>query len=374
VNPTLRCTDVRKSYPGEAAYALGSEEEGVSLEVQRGELFALLGPSGCGKTTTLRIIGGFIEPTTGRVEIEGADVTHTQPYHRPTNTVFQSYALFPHLRLGANVAYGLKMDRVGRAEQEQRVGEALALVGLAGMERRRISELSGGQQQRAALARALVKRPALLLLDEPLGALDLKLRRQMQDELVRLKRSTGTTFVHVTHDQEEACAIADRIAVMDQGMIVQVDRPEALYRSPRTSYVASFIDAGTIIRGATTRHADVLEISHPDVVVRGTPPAHLNGAGPVAAVLPHDRVRVEAPGVSGAQVDGVVGTVDRLVFTGSVFNAHVRVSDALEIRAALTIEDVASVSQENLQPGSVVQLRWSPDDVVFVEDSETPAV
>jgi ABC-type Fe3+/spermidine/putrescine transport system ATPase subunit len=242
------------------------------------------------------------------------------------------------------------------------------------MERRRISELSGGQQQRAALARALVKRPALLLLDEPLGALDLKLRRQMQDELVRLKRSTGTTFVHVTHDQEEACAIADRIAVMDQGMIVQVDRPEALYRSPRTSYVASFIDAGTIIRGATTRHADVLEISHPDVVVRGTPPAHLNGAGPVAAVLPHDRVRVEAPGVSGAQVDGVVGTVDRLVFTGSVFNAHVRVSDALEIRAALTIEDVASVSQENLQPGSVVQLRWSPDDVVFVEDSETPAV
>jgi ABC-type Fe3+/spermidine/putrescine transport system ATPase subunit len=272
------------------------------------------------------------------------------------------------------VAYGLKMDRVGRAEQEQRVGEALALVGLAGMERRRISELSGGQQQRAALARALVKRPALLLLDEPLGALDLKLRRQMQDELVRLKRSTGTTFVHVTHDQEEACAIADRIAVMDQGMIVQVDRPEALYRSPRTSYVASFIDAGTIIRGATTRHADVLEISHSDVVVRGTPPAHLNGAGPVAAVLPHDRVRVEAPGVSGAQVDGVVGTVDRLVFTGSVFNAHVRVSDALEIRAALTIEDVASVSQENLQPGSVVQLRWSPDDVVFVEDSETPAV
>ena len=232
---------------------MGSASVGVSFSVNRGELFALLGPSGCGKTTTLRIIGGFIEPTTGKVEIEGVDVTRHQPYERPTNTVFQSYALFPHMRVEGNVAYGLKMEGVPRAERARRVKEALELVGLSGMERRRISELSGGQQQRVALARALVKRPAVLLLDEPLGALDLKVRRQMQDELVRIKQSTGTTLIHVTHDQEEACAIADRIAVMKDGMIVQIDTPEALYRAPRNCYVAGFIDAGTIVRGRNIR-------------------------------------------------------------------------------------------------------------------------
>ena len=251
--PALRCTDLRIRYPGQDFYALGSASVGVSFSVNRGELFALLGPSGCGKTTTLRIVGGFLEPTTGRIEIEDVDVTRHQPYERPTNTVFQSYALFPHMRVEGNVAYGLKMERVPRAERARRVKEALELVGLAGMERRRIAELSGGQQQRVAVARALVKRPAVLLLDEPLGALDLKVRRQMQDELVRIKQSTGTTLIHVTHDQEEACAIADRIAVMKTGMIVQVDTPEALYRAPRDCYVASFIDAGTIVRGRSVR-------------------------------------------------------------------------------------------------------------------------
>ena len=229
--PTLRCIDLRVRYPGQQIYAVGTEAVGVSFSVNQGELFALLGPSGCGKTTTLRVIGGFTEPTTGRIEIDGADVTRRQPFERPTNTVFQSYALFPHMRVDANVAYGLKMESVPQAERRTRVGEALKLVGLSGMERRRISELSGGQQQRVALARALVKKPALLLLDEPLGALDLKVRRQMQDELVRIKLSTGTTLIHVTHDQEEACAIADRIAVMKDGLIAQVDTPEALYRA-----------------------------------------------------------------------------------------------------------------------------------------------
>ena len=251
---------------------------GVSFSVNRGELFALLGPSGCGKTTTLRIIGGFIEPTTGTVEIEGVDVTRRQPYERPTNTVFQSYALFPHLRVEGNVAYGLKMDGVPRAEREERVRETLELVGLPGMGRRRISELSGGQQQRVALARALVKRPAVLLLDEPLGALDLKVRRQMQDELVRIKQSTGTTLIHVTHDQEEACAIADRIAVMKDGMIAQVDTPEALYRTPRSCYVASFIDAGTIVRGRNNRDGGSVEVSHPDVELSGKLPSYLSEA------------------------------------------------------------------------------------------------
>jgi len=366
----LRCTDLRIRYPGQELYALGSPSMGVSFTVNRGELFALLGPSGCGKTTTLRIIGGFIEPTTGTVEIEGVDVTRRQPYERPTNTVFQSYALFPHLRVEGNVAYGLKMDGVPRAERGRRVEEALALVGLAGMERRRISELSGGQQQRVALARALVKRPAVLLLDEPLGALDLKVRRQMQDELVRIKQSTGTTLIHVTHDQEEACAIADRIAVMKDGMIAQVDTPEALYRAPRNCYVASFIDAGTIVRGRNVRHGGAVEVSHPDMALRGTLPPYLNEARSIAAVLPRNRIKLSVAKGSSDQGNAVRGTVERFIFSGSVFNAHVRVSERLEVRAALTIEEVAMLGEENLRPESVVALHWRPEDIVFVEDSE----
>jgi ABC-type Fe3+/spermidine/putrescine transport system ATPase subunit len=369
VTPTLVCTDLRKVYPGQTDYALGSPSEGVSLEVQRGELFALLGPSGCGKTTTLRIVGGFVEPTDGRVEIEGVDVTDRHPSDRPTNTVFQSYALFPHLRLSANVEYGLKMEGVARNERRKRAAEALELVGLGGMGDRRISELSGGQQQRAALARAIVKRPALLLLDEPLGALDLKLRRQMQDELVHLKRETQTTFIHVTHDQEEACAIADRIAVMDQGLIVQVDTPEALYRAPRTSYVAGFIDAGTIVRGHSRSHSDTVEVSHPDVTVRGSRPPGLGGTTTMAAVLPHDRVRLAASDETGPGMQCVPGTLDRLVFTGSLFHAHVRVSDALEVRATVPVEDLAAVGGERLAPGAPVHVTWAADDVVIVEDS-----
>jgi ABC-type Fe3+/spermidine/putrescine transport system ATPase subunit len=370
MSTTLTCTDLRKVYPGQDTYALGSPEAGVSFEVQRGELFALLGPSGCGKTTTLRIVGGFIDATRGRVEIDGADVTHKPPYDRPTNTVFQSYALFPHMRLGANVAYGLKMDGVRKAERESRATEALELVGLAGMDRRRISELSGGQQQRAALARAIVKRPAVLLLDEPLGALDLKLRRQMQDELVALKRSTGTTFIHVTHDQEEACAIADRIAVMDQGMIVQVDAPQALYRAPRTAYVAGFIDAGTIIRGPAVRRGDVVELTHPDLSLAGAAPAELGAGAALAAVLPHERVRVSREVGEGGSTNRAGGTVDRVVFTGSLFNVHARISDDLEIRAAVTTEEMARLGHEELTPGTRVELWWEPGDVVFVQDDQ----
>jgi ABC-type Fe3+/spermidine/putrescine transport system ATPase subunit len=371
--PTLRCSDLRMRYPDQPLYALGSDAAGVSLEIARGELFALLGPSGCGKTTMLRIVGGFLRPTTGRVEIDGTDVTHRQPYERPTNTVFQSYALFPHMRVGANVAYGLKMERVPRAERQRRMRAALALVGLDGMERRRISELSGGQQQRTALARALVKRPALLLLDEPFGALDLQVRRQMQDELVRIKQSTHTTLVHVTHDQEEACAIADRIAVMSDGAVVQVDTPEALYQAPRTSYVARFIDAGTVIRGAATRRGDVVDLAHRDVLVRGTPSPSLAPTAALAALLPRTRVRVGAARDDADGANHVRGTVERLVFTGSVFTVHVRAGEGLELRASLPIEEVAALGEERLRPGSGVDLHWRPEDVVFVEDADGPA-
>jgi spermidine/putrescine transport system ATP-binding protein len=368
---TLTCKDLKMRYPGQQAWALGDESEGVSFEVAQGELFALLGPSGCGKTTTLRIVGGFVRASAGQVLIEDRDVTAAPPYARPTNTVFQSYALFPHKSVADNVAFGLKVKRVPRAERRQRVEAALAMVGLSEHANRRVGELSGGQAQRAALARALVNRPAVLLLDEPLGALDLKLRRQMQDEIARLKLETKTSFVHVTHDQEEACAIADRIAVMDAGKIVQVATPVELYKRPKNTYVAEFINAGTIVRGEARRNHDTFEVSQASVIVRGPAEPMLNGSAVFAAVLPPHRVQLrhmasEVSGGAGGDVDQVVGTVERVTFTGTVFDCYIRVSDALLLRASLTLGDAAAIGGVP-EHGAQVLASWRPEDVLFVE-------
>ena len=223
--------------------------DGVSLEVGAGEFFSLLGPSGCGKTTTLRMIGGFELPTGGRILLRGRDVTNDPPDKRPVNMVFQNYALFPHLDVGDNVAFGLRRRKVAKPEIARRVGEALELVHLNGYERRRPNQLSGGQQQRVALARALVNRPNVLLLDEPLGALDLKLRRQLQVELKRIQNEVGITFVYVTHDQEEALTMSDRIAVMHAGKVEQLGTPEELYERPTSRFVADFIGSTNLLRG-----------------------------------------------------------------------------------------------------------------------------
>src|ERR687896_90695 len=213
----------------------------MDLDIPRGEFFTMLGPSGCGKTTTLRMIAGFEEPTEGSVLLDGEDVTGQPAFRRPTNTVFQSYALFPHLSVERNVAFGLERKRVSKDEVRTRVAEELERVGLEAEARRKPAQLSGGQQQRVALARALVNRPAVLLLDEPLGALDLKLRKAMQAELKRLNREVGATFVYVTHDQEEALTMSDRIAVMNEGRILQLGTPGEIYERPRTRFVADFI-------------------------------------------------------------------------------------------------------------------------------------
>ena len=206
---------------------------GLDLQIRDGEFFCLLGPSGCGKTTTLNLIGGFVPPSEGQIWIGGRRIDDLPPHKRPVNTVFQSYALFPHMNVRENVRFGLKMDRVGRAASTPRVEQALALVGLEEYGDRMPAQLSGGQQQRVAVARALVKRPAVLLLDEPLGALDLKLRQRLQIELSQIHRDVGTTFVYVTHDQEEAMSMADRIAVMNDGRIEQLGSPEEVYRRPK---------------------------------------------------------------------------------------------------------------------------------------------
>jgi spermidine/putrescine transport system ATP-binding protein len=228
----------------------------LSLDIAEGEFFSMLGPSGCGKTTTLRMIGGFEEPTRGTIYLGGRDVTDLPPYKRDVNTVFQSYALFPHLNVQDNVAFGLRRKKVPGDEIKTRVPEILSLVDLVGFERRKPGQMSGGQQQRVALARALVNHPKVLLLDEPLGALDLKLRKQMQLELKRIQQEVGITFIYVTHDQEEAMTMSDNLAVMRQGKIEQIGPPEDVYESPQTEFVASFLGASNLIDGELKEQRD----------------------------------------------------------------------------------------------------------------------
>ena len=231
----VRLVDVVKKFGDQVAV------DHINLEVRDGEFFSLLGPSGCGKTTTLRMIGGFEQPTTGLIELQGQDVTWLPPFKRNVNTVFQNYALFPHLTIFENVAFGLRRKGVKGAEIKSRVTEMLKLVELPGYEARKPTQISGGQAQRVALARALINRPAVLLLDEPLGALDLKLRKQMQVELKRIQQEVGITFIYVTHDQEEAMTMSDRIAVMNKGRYEQLGDPESLYERPTTRFVAGFL-------------------------------------------------------------------------------------------------------------------------------------
>jgi spermidine/putrescine transport system ATP-binding protein len=241
--PSVRLDGVEKRFGDFVAV------RGIDLDVARGEFFTLLGPSGCGKTTTLRMIAGFEAPSAGRILLDGRDVSDLPAFKRPTNTVFQSYALFPHLSVERNVAFGLERRGVGRNEIRRRVGEELERVGLGAEAKRRPGQLSGGQQQRVALARALVNRPAVLLLDEPLGALDLKLRKGLQVQLKEIQRDVGITFVYVTHDQEEALTMSDRIAVMNRGAIEQVAGPEDVYERPSTSFVAGFIGVSNLMPG-----------------------------------------------------------------------------------------------------------------------------
>jgi ABC-type Fe3+/spermidine/putrescine transport system ATPase subunit len=285
----------------------------VSLDIADGELLTLLGPSGCGKTTLLRAIAGFIRPGAGRVRLGGVDVTGKPPHRRPVNMVFQRPTLFPHLDVAGNVAFGLRIARVSRSEQTQRVVEALALVRLEGYGDRRAHELSGGQMQRVALARALVNRPQVLLLDEPLSALDLKIRLEMEVELRRVHRETGATFVYVTHDQREALALSDRIAVFDDGRLIQVGTPHDIYRRPATPFAARFVGDANVIA------ADVVDGG---VQVGGTL-LQIAGAvaGPAWLVL-----RPEVVGVVPGSHGPLVGTVADVAFRGTGFTYRVEVA------------------------------------------------
>ena len=343
----IRLVDLEKHFGGVRAV------DGVSLEVRAGEFFSLLGPSGCGKTTTLRMIGGFELPTGGTIMLRDRDVTMDPPDKRPVNMVFQSYALFPHLDVGDNVAFGLKRRRVEKSEITRRVGEALDLVRLGGYERRKPNQLSGGQQQRVALARALVNRPNVLLLDEPLGALDLKLRRQLQIELKRIQVEVGITFVYVTHDQEEALTMSDRIAVMHAGKVEQLGTPEELYERPSTRFVADFIGTTNLLRGRVESDGSVRLSS-----------------GEIAPCV-HDRmatgseielsIRPESISLVPRDAHGAIrGRVSQAAYLGNIVSYQVRTDGGLD----LTV--LSPKTGIRLPAGSDIAITWPAADALVL--------
>jgi spermidine/putrescine transport system ATP-binding protein len=326
----------------------------VSLQVRRGEFFSMLGPSGCGKTTTLRLIAGFEQPSEGAVRLDGEDVAAVPPYRRNVNTVFQSYALFEHLDVSENVAFGLRRRKVPKPEIEQRVGEALELVALGHRAKDRPEQLSGGQRQRVALARALVNRPSVLLLDEPLGALDLKLRKQMQVELKRIQREVGITFVYVTHDQEEALAMSDRIAVMSDGAIQQLGEPEEIYEHPVKAFVAGFIGISNLLH-ATVENGGV-RLSTGVLVPAPVPDGLADGAAVQLSVRP-EKLLVDELEDGMASVEG---TIAERVYMGTATQLIVELGPDARV-VALEQNTARARSDDRWELGDRVRIAWKPE-------------
>jgi spermidine/putrescine transport system ATP-binding protein len=324
--------------------------DNIDLTVASGEFFSLLGPSGCGKTTTLRLIAGFEQPTSGRILLDGADVSDVPPHRRKVNTVFQSYALFPFLDVRDNVAFGLRHQGVSKAELRRRVDQALDLVRMTSFAKRRPGQLSGGQQQRVALARALVLNPAVLLLDEPLGALDAKLRRSLKVELKALQERVGITFLYVTHDQEEALTMSDRLAVMNAGKIVQIGTPRQVYEDPADTYVADFLGAANlmeveVVSAGALRVGDFALTSNRCEATTGT--AH--------AVIRPERVRIEEHGSAGE--NRVPAMVERVVFLGSATEVLLRLAPGVPLQALMQNDG----SRPDLAQGTPVHVYLPPD-------------
>jgi spermidine/putrescine transport system ATP-binding protein len=340
----------------------------LSLEFGQGEFFTLLGPSGCGKTTTLRMIAGFERPSSGEIRIEGSDVAALPPHKRPTNTVFQSYALFPHLNVEANVGFGLKRKGVGKEEIAERVAAELRRVGLAAEANRRPAQLSGGMQQRVALARALVNLPKVLLLDEPLGALDLKLRKGLQVELKRIQREVGITFVYVTHDQEEALTMSDRIAVMNRGRVEQVGVPEEIYDRPATTFVAGFIGVSNLMPATVAGAGKVRLENGPEVA--GDTGDLASGEACYAVVRP-EKLRVELGGEGEASANGlprVEGIVESSLYLGTATQIAVRLGEG--VRMTVLVPNADEAERQRLPGGGArVTLSWEPEHMHMVRES-----
>ncbi len=345
-------------------YGSGMVLHNLDLAVEAGEFLTLLGPSGCGKTTTLRIIAGLEEATDGSVWLEGEDVSHLPPEKRPVNTVFQSYALFPHMNVAQNIAYGLKLRGVPKAEQKQRVAEALALVRLSGYEKRMPSQLSGGQRQRVAIARAVVLKPRVLLLDEPLGALDLKLRQEMQVELKRLQQQLGITFIYVTHDQEEALNMSSRIVVMRDGKVEQIGTPEEVYEHPATLFVASFIGQSNLIHGTVEQYSEdgqtLLNVSGLLLPASARTDAAFKPGDKAVLCLRPQRVRYGAEPQHGMELEGRILSK---TYSGGMQHTQIGLNSGLSINA------ISQTSEMDAFPvGSPVYVGWSARHTPIVPD------
>jgi spermidine/putrescine transport system ATP-binding protein len=342
----------------------------LSLDVERGEFFALLGPSGCGKTTTLRMIGGFEETTSGTVSLDGTDVTDLPPYRRNVNTVFQSYALFPHLDVYENIAFGLRRRKIPENEVRHQVRFMLNLVDLPGFEKRRPGQLSGGQQQRVALARALINNPQVLLLDEPLGALDLKLRKQMQVELKRIQSEIGITFIFVTHDQEEAMTMSDRIAVMRLGRLEQLGAPEELYERPSTEFVAGFLGVSNLLDADVVgRSGDMAELRLPDGTILRAPSASMDGASSVRLGVRPEKLRVVAAEGGASPAHGETNAIEGIVLDASYVGVStqyiVETGDGHRLTVyAQNLE--TSGASEGHPDGQRVRLTWRPQHTFVI--------
>ena len=337
----------------------------LNIEIAEGEFLTLLGPSGCGKTTTLRMIAGFEEATSGIIKVEGERIENKEPFQRNVNTVFQNYALFPHMTVFQNVAYGLTIKKVPKAEIKERVTEMLRMVQLEGYEKRKPDALSGGQKQRVAIARALVNRPKVLLLDEPLGALDLKLRKQMQIELKRLQKKLGITFIYVTHDQEEALTMSDRIAVMRDGSIEQLDAPAEIYEHPKTKFVAGFIGESNLFDGKVINvEGSLLTIETAAGVIRAC------GEDFMVGEEMHVAIRPEYLETSAAPVEGfdMVGTVKDFIYQGSVVKTTLDLSDGTEVKYSRFEQDTS------VSAGEKRYVYWRPEKAVAIKKSEQGAV
>jgi spermidine/putrescine transport system ATP-binding protein len=333
--------------------------DGLDLRIRQGEFFSLLGPSGCGKTTTLRMVAGFEQPSEGRIFLEDQPVDEVPPYHRNVNTVFQSYALFEHLDVEGNVAFGLKRRKVDRDETRQRVREALELVQLTGREKSKPRELSGGQKQRVALARALVNRPAVLLLDEPLGALDLKLRKQMQVELKGIQREVGITFLYVTHDQEEALAMSDRIAVMEEGEVRQCGTPEEVYERPDGPFVAGFIGISNLLPATVDNGGVRLESGQR--FPASVPDACSDGSQVYLSVRP-EKIWLDE------REDGMIsvgGTIVERVYVGTTTQVIVELAPGLRL-VALEQNAARQRSDDRWEIGQRVELNWHPEHALVL--------
>jgi spermidine/putrescine transport system ATP-binding protein len=344
----------------------------LSLDIQEGEFFSMLGPSGCGKTTTLRMIGGFEEPTYGTVYLGGRDVTTLPPYKRDVNTVFQSYALFPHLNVYENIAFGLRRKKVDKTEIDQRVRDAMTLVDLIGFESRKPPQMSGGQQQRVALARALVNHPKVLLLDEPLGALDMKLRKQMQLELKSIQQEVGITFIYVTHDQEEAMTMSDRLAVMRHGKIDQIGPPEAVYESPATEFVAGFLGASNMLDGEvkeTNNGRTTIALSTGGTITTNTDSVPPGISKVRVGVRPEKITIVPDDGNAPADRNAVTGLLRMSTYIGVNYQYKVDGPGGHEL--TVYVQNLGGAESQP-HPGQKVRLEWLPEHTFVVEPSATP--